>query len=291
MRPDPLHPPARSGWSTRLKELAEHPVVRWLAVGVAFLGVNSIFLFFLIGCLGLTVGTGSLISAELCTLLRFFINQHWVFRRKEGGWRRLWQYHVANLLSLAVWWLAANILAHSGLHYLIAGALAVGFSTGFSMASSFLWVWRKERHPVAPLRRIVAGVILLRADGAALLQLRDNKPTIQDPGIWVVPGGHIEPGETAQAGACREFLEETCYRCAQPRPLASFHSTELGYAGDFDLVFFWDDFDGAQRIECREGQALEFVERANAAQLPCRDYLTVVWDLALTARDNIGRPG
>lgn len=133
-------------------------------------------------------------------------------------------------------------------------------------------------------RRTVAGIILLRDDGAALLQLRDDKPTIQDPGIWVVPGGHIEPGEGALAGASREFLEETCYQCTHPRALAQFSSTSMGYSEEFDLVFFWDRYDGVQKIVCREGQALEFVLRSDAEKLARRDYLTTVWDLALSAQ-------
>jgi 8-oxo-dGTP pyrophosphatase MutT (NUDIX family) len=131
-------------------------------------------------------------------------------------------------------------------------------------------------------RKVVAGIVLLRDDGAALLQLRDDKPSIQDPGIWAVPGGHIEPGETPMEGACREFLEETCYLCANARPLTQFTSRSAGYPGDFDLAFFWDRFDGIQRIECREGQALEFISRLNAEHIPRRDYLTRVWDLALS---------
>jgi 8-oxo-dGTP pyrophosphatase MutT (NUDIX family) len=137
------------------------------------------------------------------------------------------------------------------------------------------------RAPDTP-RKTVAGIILLRGDGAALLQLRDEKPTIQDPGIWVVPGGHVEPDETPLEGARREFLEETCYLCANPRPVAAFTASELGYTGDFDMVFFWDAFDGVQAIECREGQALAFKGRAEAAGLPRREYLTRVWDLALS---------
>ena len=42
---------------------------------------------------------------------------------------------------------------------------------------------------VQSLRKVVAGIVLLRDDGAALLQLRDDEPSIQDPGIWAVPGG------------------------------------------------------------------------------------------------------
>lgn len=129
----------------------------------------------------------------------------------------------------------------------------------------------------------MCGVVLLRSDGAALLQLRDEKPGIQDPGIWVVPGGHLEPGETPAAGATREFEEETCYRCTSLRPLADFHARDLGYDGEFRMLFFWDRYDGRQRIECREGQAVRFVRREEVGDLPRRDYLTRVWDLALSA--------
>lgn len=136
----------------------------------------------------------------------------------------------------------------------------------------------------APFRRTVAGVIVLRADGSALLQHRDDIPTINDPGLWVIPGGHVEPGETPAEGAAREVEEETCYRCARARPLAHFTGVQLGYAGDFDMVFFWDTYDGVQKIECREGQAAAFVARAQAETLPRRDYLTRIWDLALAAQ-------
>lgn len=84
----------------------------------------------------------------------------------------------------------------------------------------------------------VCGIIVLRVDGGALLQHRDNIPTISDPGLWVIPGGHLEPGEQPVDGAVREVEEETCYRCVHPRPLADLHASELGYAGDFRMIFF-----------------------------------------------------
>jgi 8-oxo-dGTP pyrophosphatase MutT (NUDIX family) len=130
----------------------------------------------------------------------------------------------------------------------------------------------------------VVGVVLLRDDGAALLQLRDNAPGIPDPGLWVMPGGHIEPGETSDEAATREFEEETRYRCARVRPLVRLEGRELGYEKNFQLIFFWEYYDGRQRIECREGQALQFIPRAQADNLPRRDYLTRVWDLGLAAR-------
>jgi len=70
--------------------------------------------------------------------------------------------------------------------------------------------------------RTVAGVVLLRDDNAALLQLRDNKPGLNAAGLWVFPGGHCEPGESLEDGARREFLEETGYVCAALRWVTSY---------------------------------------------------------------------
>jgi len=131
----------------------------------------------------------------------------------------------------------------------------------------------------------VCGIVVLQADGAVLLQHRDDIPTINDPGLWVIPGGHVEPGENTVEAAVREVEEETCYHSNNPRPLAEFSGIELGYQGDFRMVFFWDEYDGRQAIKCREGQAARFVPRAEVSQLPARDYLTLIWDQALAARE------
>ena len=127
------------------------------------------------------------------------------------------------------------------------------------------------------LSQVVVGVVLLRDDGAALLQHRDDFPGISDPGLWVFPGGHVEIGETPEEGAIREFQEETCYRCQRLTRLTQFA------VGEGTLIFFWAGYDGRQLVDCREGQALEFVSRAQVEHLPRRDYLTRVWDLALAA--------
>ena len=134
----------------------------------------------------------------------------------------------------------------------------------------------------------VCGVVLLRQDGAALLQFRDNKPHIEDPGIWVFPGGHIELGETPEAGARREFFEETMYHCGDLRELVRYSSRDLGYNADYPVIFFWALFDGAQEIQCREGQEVRFVPRNSALELPRRSYLVDVWDLALSEHHRSG---
>ena len=119
---------------------------------------------------------------------------------------------------------------------------------------------------------------MLRDDGAALLQHRDNISTISDPGLWVFPGGHLNEGETPQVGAAREMEEETRYRCHNLRPLTRL-AIEEG-----TLLFFWDNYDGRQRLACREGQGLKFVDRQTVESLPKQPYLTDVFDLALCAQ-------
>lgn len=135
----------------------------------------------------------------------------------------------------------------------------------------------------APADAVVCGVVLLSGD-AALLQLRDEKPDLQDAGLWVFPGGHIEPGETAEGGARREMLEETGYTCDRLYPLVRLGSRDLGYGVDFTLFFFWAVYDGRQSVHCREGRDLRFLDRRDADSLAARPYLVTVWDQALVAR-------
>lgn len=51
--------------------------------------------------------------------------------------------------------------------------------------------------------RIGVGVVVLDQQGHILLEKRG------DCGLWGLPGGRIEPGETIEETACREVLEET----------------------------------------------------------------------------------
>src|ERR1035441_9555381 len=136
---------------------------------------------------------------------------------------------------------------------------------------------------ISASRQQVSGVVLLRSDGAALLQLRDDIPTISDPGLWVFPGGHVKKGETLEEGARREVLEETCYRCEQLSRFITYNTKDLGYGTDHCLVFFWCRFDEMQEVRCCEGQQIRFVPRAKLKGLPSPSYLDEVWDLALAA--------
>jgi 8-oxo-dGTP pyrophosphatase MutT (NUDIX family) len=123
----------------------------------------------------------------------------------------------------------------------------------------------------------------LRLDGAALLQLRDDKPGLKHAGKWVPPGGHSEPGESMDACAHREFYEETCYRLGLLRHLLDFVDDEDPILEPSFVTVYWCVYDGHQAFECREGQALEFIRRPDAGRYSIPAYLVHVWDEALKA--------
>jgi phosphoglycolate phosphatase-like HAD superfamily hydrolase/8-oxo-dGTP pyrophosphatase MutT (NUDIX family) len=127
----------------------------------------------------------------------------------------------------------------------------------------------------------IAGVLLLDDDGAALFQHRDDKPGLNHAGRWVPPGGHADPGEEIAACARREFLEETEYVCDELHFLTRFDDHVGGNV--IDLTMFWARYDGRQPLVCREGQALEFVSRADFAGRDIPPYLVDAWDAAIAA--------
>jgi ADP-ribose pyrophosphatase YjhB (NUDIX family) len=82
-----------------------------------------------------------------------------------------------------------------------------------------------REYPDAP--RIGVGIILLRDD--EVLLVKRARPPAQ--GAWSLPGGGQELGETAEAAARRELLEETGLTCGKLTLAAhvdSIHHDEAG---------------------------------------------------------------
>jgi 8-oxo-dGTP pyrophosphatase MutT (NUDIX family) len=129
---------------------------------------------------------------------------------------------------------------------------------------------------------MVAATVVLRRDGAVLLQLRDNKPGLRAAGMWGLPGGHAESGESMPDCARRELREETDYEASDLQFLLSFDGADED-GTMFRVMYFWCWYDGIQPVACHEGQALEFVKRSAAENYPIPLYLFDVWDAALAA--------
>jgi len=97
-----------------------------------------------------------------------------------------------------------------------------------------------REYPAAPMVGI--GVVLLR-QGSVLLIKRGRPPA---QGAWSLPGGAQEVGETAEAAARRELLEETGLTAGALTLIAhvdsihhdaggrvQYHYTILDFAGDY----------------------------------------------------------
>jgi 8-oxo-dGTP pyrophosphatase MutT (NUDIX family) len=83
-----------------------------------------------------------------------------------------------------------------------------------------------------------ASVALIHKDKVLLIQ-RSRKPYF---GMWSLPGGRLEPGETPEQAAQREVLEETGLNCFRLMPIRTMY---LGERGQFLLqVFATEGFEG-----------------------------------------------
>ncbi len=85
-----------------------------------------------------------------------------------------------------------------------------------------------------------AEILLVRSDGAVILQVRDDKPGISNPGLIASFGGHIEDGEEPLDGAVREINEETNLGLTknQLQPYRTCHKTKEVHGEDWDVYYF-----------------------------------------------------
>jgi len=73
-----------------------------------------------------------------------------------------------------------------------------------------------------------AAMLLIVTDSGLLMHLRDDKPSIPNPGCWAGFGGAVEEGETIEQALHREVLEETGLTITN----AEFLTTETDHEGD-----------------------------------------------------------
>lgn len=110
-------------------------------------------------------------------------------------------------------------------------------------------------------------LLLVRDDGAVLLQHRDDNPAIDYPGLWAIPGGAIEPGEQPLSAAVREIEEETGYRIAAKALKLIVARSDAKNGVPVMRHYFWAAYDGRQPVLCLEGQEMRWVHEAGTAGL------------------------
>jgi 8-oxo-dGTP pyrophosphatase MutT (NUDIX family) len=78
------------------------------------------------------------------------------------------------------------------------------------------------------LPQLAVGLIVAE-DGRVLLQHRDDKPDILEPGVWALFGGHVDSGEDLPAAFLREMDEELGWR---PKHFELYKSFDLHLPGE-----------------------------------------------------------
>lgn len=106
---------------------------------------------------------------------------------------------------------------------------------------------------VPPQKPAGSGILFINSASEVLLALRDDKPNIPFPNCWDIPGGHIEPGETAEQCVIREMQEEIGHTIRQPTLFRVYefpdHRDHIFWArADFDL----------SDVKLNEGQRLKW---------------------------------
>jgi 8-oxo-dGTP diphosphatase len=112
------------------------------------------------------------------------------------------------------------------------------------------------------MKHLGTSIIFYNRSHHVLLVLRDNIPTIPYPGLWNLPGGHIEDNETAKECIVREMQEEievNVEGCRLFRVYEFSDRTEHVFMqfADFDL----------KNITLHEGQMLRWFSGNDADQV------------------------
>ena len=131
------------------------------------------------------------------------------------------------------------------------------------------------------MRVPAVGAVVFNGDGWLLLVRRAHSPS---RGLWSLPGGHLEPGETPAQGCAREVLEETGLVVTVDEQIG-----RLDVAGDdvvYDVVDFRCTVVGGELHHGDDAAAVRWVAPEEVTGLPTSPGLVA----ALTRWGLSGQP-
>jgi ADP-ribose pyrophosphatase len=135
------------------------------------------------------------------------------------------------------------------------------------------------------------GVVAVR-DGKVLLARQYR--FLVDALSWEIPGGKVEPGESAESAGARECLEETGVRCRDLRPLVVYYPG-LDNVDNRTTLLYTDRVEPAASFvaDAQEVEEIAWVPLEECLEMVfdqrILDALTVAGLLAYQARRSTGR--
>lgn len=115
------------------------------------------------------------------------------------------------------------------------------------------------------------GAIVIR-DGAILLVQRGREP---HKGLWAIPGGRIEPGESLHQATCRELLEETGIRVKVGDLAWHFEHIAKDDNGEllrhYVVLDFWADYVDGEPVAGDDAVAARWVALSDLADWPLNE--------------------
>jgi 8-oxo-dGTP diphosphatase len=115
--------------------------------------------------------------------------------------------------------------------------------------------------------RAAVGAIVVR-EGKVLLVRRGHSPS---EGLWAIPGGRVELGETLQEAAEREIREETGLSIAAGKPVYTFDVIERDDGGHvrfhYIIVDLLADYVGGKLRPGDDAREARWVSRQELKQL------------------------
>lgn len=97
--------------------------------------------------------------------------------------------------------------------------------------------------------------ILIKPNKEILLQKRDNKKEIKEPGMWCFPGGHLEEGEDILEAVVRELKEETDVDLSKDK--FEFLCDSDNFSQKISKVFVCN-VNNDIKVVCNEGEKMEW---------------------------------
>ena len=128
----------------RLRLIDTRRVAAWtvLGLGAAAAELGLLRLFYEGLAVPLPVATA--LAAEVLILVKFVLNDRWVFGHPHPTLDRAVRYHGACAGALVVYWVVINALAGLlGVPYALGFVIGTVASFVWSLVTNFLWVWSR----------------------------------------------------------------------------------------------------------------------------------------------------